>query len=344
MGLASKVANFFTFGHTNRKKAKDTIDYANYRQERAKEELEDQRTSTKKHIDLLAQTKIEAFDNSLYTFLNKCKKISKAELKAADVESSTISSNITLATMNTGIAYQAKEFEKAGLTLTGSLTAGGIAAGGTFTAVSTFGIASTGTAIGSLSGAALTNATLAWLGGGSIAAGGFGVAGGMVALGGIALAPVAIFGMFMGAKKGNKALAEAEEYEAEIDALVEKIETLIEELKLIDKASTTYTKTIKSVNALCMVLNNRLDPIIERLEARSLWQKAKDSLNRLFRKKSYLTNSEMADLQNAINAAKLLKALIDKPIMAEDGGYIQDCLQIIDKSKPEIKRLKLIAG
>ena len=41
--------------------------------------------------------------------------------------------------------------------------------------VTTFATASTGTAISSLSGAAATNATLAWLGGGSIAAGGGGM-------------------------------------------------------------------------------------------------------------------------------------------------------------------------
>lgn len=344
MGIVNAVANAVSFGYVNKRNARKTIDRANFSQEWAKEKLEEQRTSTKKHLDKLAQIKIEAFDNSLYTFLKKCKKISKAELKSADIGDSVFSSNITLASMNTSIACQARELEHSGLTLTGSLTAGGIAAGGAFMAVSTFGVASTGTAIGTLSGAALTNATLAWLGGGSIAAGGFGVAGGMVALGGIALAPVAIFGMFMGAKKGNKALAEAEEYEAQIDALVEKIESLIEELKLIDKASDTFVKTIKTVNGLCIVLNNRLDPIIERLEARSLWQKTKDSLNRLFRKKSYLSPGELSDLQNAINAAKLLKALIDKPVIGEDGAYIQDCLDTINTSKPEIKKLKQIAG
>lgn len=42
----------------------------------------------------------------------------------------------------------------------------------------TFGVASTGTAISALSGAAATNAALAWLGGGAIAAGGGGVAAG----------------------------------------------------------------------------------------------------------------------------------------------------------------------
>ena len=46
----------------------------------------------------------------------------------------------------------------------------------------TFGVASTGTAISSLSGAAATNAALAWLGGGALAAGGGGMAAGNVFL------------------------------------------------------------------------------------------------------------------------------------------------------------------
>lgn len=48
--------------------------------------------------------------------------------------------------------------------------------------VGAFASASTGTAIGSLSGASATSASLAWLGGGSAAAGGLGVAGGFVVL------------------------------------------------------------------------------------------------------------------------------------------------------------------
>lgn len=46
----------------------------------------------------------------------------------------------------------------------------------------TFGVASTGTAISSLSGAAATNAALAWLGGGTLAAGGGGMAAGQLLL------------------------------------------------------------------------------------------------------------------------------------------------------------------
>ena len=52
------------------------------------------------------------------------------------------------------------------------------------------GTASTGTAISSLGGAAATKATLAWLGGGALAAGGFGIAGGVVVLGAIGVGGV----------------------------------------------------------------------------------------------------------------------------------------------------------
>lgn len=68
----------------------------------------------------------------------------------------------------------------------------------------TFGVASTGTAISALSGAAATSATLAWLGGGALAAGGGGMAAGsaLIALAGpvgwaIGGAAVVVTGAFM---------------------------------------------------------------------------------------------------------------------------------------------------
>ena len=61
---------------------------------------------------------------------------------------------------------------------------------GSWTAVSALGSASTGIAIATLHGAAATNATLAWFGGGSLAAGGWGMGGGTFFLGGITLIPI----------------------------------------------------------------------------------------------------------------------------------------------------------
>ncbi|TGB10446.1 hypothetical protein [Streptomyces sp. MZ04] len=63
----------------------------------------------------------------------------------------------------------------------GAVTGAGVSAAA-YLAVGTFATASTGTAISSLSGAAAGSATLAWLGGGSLAAGGGGVAAGTAVL------------------------------------------------------------------------------------------------------------------------------------------------------------------
>lgn len=65
----------------------------------------------------------------------------------------------------------------------------------TTSAVMAFGAASTGTAISSLSGAAATNATLAWLGGGSLAAGGGGMAAGSAVLGAITATTTGVFAL-----------------------------------------------------------------------------------------------------------------------------------------------------
>lgn len=80
-----------------------------------------------------------------------------------------------------------------------------VAIGGKSAALGIAGLghASTGTAISSLSGVAATSAKLAWLGGGSLAAGGFGVAGGTAVLTALPFVgvPVAGVGIYKMAKK-----------------------------------------------------------------------------------------------------------------------------------------------
>lgn len=75
------------------------------------------------------------------------------------------------------------------------------------------GTASTGTAIGTLSGAAATNAALAWLGGGTLAAGGAGIAGGNLVLGmfgpiGAAIAGISVIGGVAFLRTKNRKQAE----------------------------------------------------------------------------------------------------------------------------------------
>jgi hypothetical protein len=109
---------------------------------------------------------------------------------------------------------------------TGGMTAvkvGAVAGKSTAALVGLFGTASTGTAIGGLSGAAAHSATLAWFGGGSLAAGGGGMALGSLVLGGIALGPALLVGGFMLGSKGEKALTKAVEYQAKVDIEIDKI-------------------------------------------------------------------------------------------------------------------------
>ena len=114
----------------------------------------------------------------------------------------------------------------------GSATLGMAAALGVKTVVIkgiiAYGAASTGATISSLSGVAATNATLAWLGGGAISAGGGGMAAGTMVLQGIAAgtftAAAALSAGIILSAHGSKALTMATKYSAEVDKSVAALE------------------------------------------------------------------------------------------------------------------------
>ena len=91
---------------------------------------------------------------------------------------------------------------------------------GVTTVVTTFATASTGTAISTLSGAAATNATLAFLGGGSLASGGGGMAVGAAALNFVTIGPAILVSGFVVAGQGEKAKTKASENEAAVNVAV----------------------------------------------------------------------------------------------------------------------------
>ena len=120
----------------------------------------------------------------------------------------------------------------------------------------TFGVASTGTAISALSGAAATNAALAWLGGGALAAGGGGMLAGNAllalsgpvgwAIGGASLAGAAIF-----SSRKNKQIAEEANKERK------KIEILNKSLLAASKEITIFISlTIQHSTGVKTLLNN----------------------------------------------------------------------------------------
>ena len=130
-------------------------------------------------------------------------------------------------------------------------TAGGFAAAGvTTSAVMALGTASTGTAISTLSGVAATNATLAALGGGAIAAGGGGMALGTTILGastlGVGIMVGGIIFNITGAalsKKADKAYTQAESIERESIQFITFFNAL-------EKHAKNYNKILNRVKAV----------------------------------------------------------------------------------------------
>ena len=143
-------------------------------------------------------------------------------------------------------SYQAADLLKDGIGAVSSGILAGIGAGGLATQI---GVASTGTAIGSLSGAAAANATLAWLGGGSLAAGGMGVTGGTAILGGAIAGPVIAVMGFSAAKKSEKALTDAFSKEAEILEANEQVRNGISVLSHIQRRADEIQTVITGVSS-----------------------------------------------------------------------------------------------
>ena len=203
-------------------------------------------------------------------------------------------------------------------TMTGALTVFGA-----YGAASTFATASTGTAIASLSGAAATNATLAFFGGGSLAAGGLGIAGGTLVLGGLAAGPaLAILGSVVGAQASeNKDMAyshleEAEAAASELDAMTavfngakNRAYWFIYFLKMLDFFFEDLIDDLHSI-----ITNSGTDY------------------------RSY-TKNEKITVAEAVSLAKTVKVIIDTPILGLDGDLNPEVDNIIESTNALVERL-----
>lgn len=142
----------------------------------------------------------------------------------------------------------------------GGAGVGALTALGAYGLVGALGTASTGAAIGGLSGAAASSATLAWLGGGALAAGGLGIAGGTAVLGGIVAAPTIIgFGVFRQVKAG-KVQREAAEKIQEIRLHEAKIELDYVRLQTVRQRCGEVQQTVKELIAQLQVGLDDADP------------------------------------------------------------------------------------
>ena len=155
-------------------------------------------------------------------------------------------------------AVKAEEFFLGGVKAVGAAAVG---YGGAMSLATSVGVASTGTLIGSLSGAAAWNATLAWLGGGSLAAGGGGMALGSLVLGGITVGPAVLIGGFVLAGEGEKALTKAREYEAQVNTAIAKIEAAKDFMQQVKRRITELSNLVEALNNHAVLGLNHLESL-----------------------------------------------------------------------------------
>lgn len=339
MGFLKKAANFVTFGSVDRSDAKKITKNADRRKDDIKEELDDAKENTQNDIKNLGILKETTCSETISEFVKLYEVIGKVDLKplkqneALDYESfQTDFKEMQVITTNI------KEISTA---VAGGALIGATAAFGAMGTAAIIGTASTGTAIGTLSGAAATNATLAWLGGGAVSAGGAGMTGGMVVLGGIALAPVLVFGMFLGTNKGKQVLNAAHNYSDEIDVLVEKVITLIAELSQIRRGCYLMSGSIQGLDALMKVYNVEMEKIAYRLEQRSAISKFIDPIKNKIFNVDILSTKEAEIFATSANIASMLIEIIKMPLMNEKGAFISDSLEVLECNNKEIEELKL---
>ena len=266
----------------------------------AEKNIEQRKKRVNTSIENLGRKKIEVLTTTITEFVENFEKIKSVELLNSD----GIDELRNLEFDNDNIielkaaSLEAKKVACNGIAAVGS---GALLAYGTYSAVmsgAVGAVASTGTAIGTLSGVAATNATLAWLGGGSLAAGG------MVVLGGLVAGPALAVGGVLLASQAKKALnnAYSNVHEAEIFA--------------------------KQSEGICITLDeialrtNQIKSILDRLNFRLV-----SSINDLkiiieTQGTDYSTYKESSKkkIYKLLQIVQVVKMILDTPILSDDGN------------------------
>ena len=287
--------------------AQNTFDKAKRKAKRAK-------NASKKSLEALGTAKLNVLDKSMSKFVeafSQIKNISFTESDGLD--------EMKKFTLDKQELKEMRELGDMATSMIGGMVggagAGALAAFGAYGATMTFAAASTGTAIASLSGVAATNATLAFLGGGSLAAGGLGMAGGTMVLGGLVAGPaLAVLGGVMNAKASEN-LDNAYSNLAKAKAAAEEMNTVTTLCKGISARAGMFTDLLERLDTGFSKAVTQLENIIEIFGT------------------NYGAYSEEAQNVVAMSAAlaKAVKTVLDTPILNEDGSLTETSKEVYDR-------------
>lgn len=287
---------------------------ANEGVDNARKRLEQQRGAVAQSLEKLGEEKLQILAGTVTSFVSAFEKI-----KNIDFTSSVGLEELEKLHIDQKDFEELKELGNFAIQVAGGVTAG--AAGGALTAIGaygaaqTFAAASTGTAIASLSGAAATNATLAFFGGGSLAAGGLGMAGGMMVLGGLVAGPaLLVMGLITGAKSQEK-LDQALINKAQAEEIMEALHTASDQCSAIRRRAYLFYSLLAHLDTYLLPLVWQMEDII-----------AKEGTDY----RTYSPESKKVIMAAASNAGSV-KAVLDVPILTDDGSLTEQSEEIVDK-------------
>ncbi|STZ56014.1 Uncharacterised protein [Moraxella lacunata] len=303
-------------GVMDNNEAKELNELAQSIVEEAEFNLEQAKKHSQASLELLGTAKVTILNMSVKKFLELFRQI-----KNVDFEHDGNLGNLELTDFDvadfTMLRQEVAFVVSSGLGVAGGATGGALAAFGAYNGVMALGAASTGTAISTLSGAAATNATLAWLGGGSLAAGGYGIAGGTMVLGAVAAGPaMLIAGWYMGAKASKNLddaksnIAQAKAFKADIDTTITAVDGIAKlAIQLKDLFHQVRVETKKTLGEL------------ERVIASQGTDYSK-----------YSETAKLCVMKN-VKIMQLIKAMLDIAILDKGGNVLGDAQSSIFKAK-----------
>ncbi len=283
-------------------KANRINESANTSVEQAKTELDRHRKAVSEALNQLGAEKLHVLDHNVMAFVR-----SFEQIKNIDFQSSIGLEELKNLHIDQNVFQELKELGNFAVGVAGGAAAGAVGGAltalGAYGAATSFAAASTGTAIAALHGAAATNATLAFFGGGSLAAGGLGMAGGMVVLGGLVAGPaLMVMGLITGAKSQEK-LENALANKAQADEIVESLHAAAAQCIAIRRRTYMFYQLLAHLDSYFLPQIWTMEDIIQ---------------NEGTDYKAYTPESKKA-IAAAASTACTIKSILDTPILTESG-------------------------
>ncbi|ANB03020.1 hypothetical protein [Ectothiorhodospira sp. BSL-9] len=286
--------------------------------EEAQNSIENSRLECHARLEDLGKRKLKAIEVGIGRFVDVYSRMENVELDDFNLNENGLPQK-----KEETPELMMKEFEflaESGKGVGAGALGGGLAAFGAYNGTMMLAASGTTTAISSLSGAAATNATLAWLGGGTLASGGLGMAGGVMVLGTLAAGPaLLIFGSILGAK-ADKNLSDAK-------ANLEKAKTFEEESKLVIARLTGIIDAATLASNVISKARSRLRRSLDALE------KVQSTQGVDYR--SY-SREQKEVVVIAVKYTQLIRVLVELPLLSEKGDLIEASVEDLRQKNKEL--------